>query len=113
MLPRDALFAGEKPFPVIPACDHFAGSEKLILKALALQDELTFDVTMDCEDGAAAGQEKSHAEMVVRLQNSAENVRKMAGVRIHDFSHPEWQSDVDIVVGGAGDKVAHLTLPKP
>ena len=32
--PRDALFAGEKPFPVIPACEHFAGSEKLIAKAL-------------------------------------------------------------------------------
>jgi citrate lyase subunit beta/citryl-CoA lyase len=28
--PRDALFAGEKPFAVIAACEHFAGSEKLI-----------------------------------------------------------------------------------
>ena len=33
--PNQALFGGEKPFPVIPACEHFAGSEKLILKALS------------------------------------------------------------------------------
>ncbi|HEY4997959.1 MAG TPA: CoA ester lyase, partial [Usitatibacter sp.] len=58
--PRDALFAGEKPFPVIPACEHFAGSEKLIGKALELQSKLgrVFDITCDCEDGAEAGKEK-------------------------------------------------------
>ena len=28
--PNQALFEGEKPFPIIPACEHFAGSEKLI-----------------------------------------------------------------------------------
>ncbi len=32
--PNDALFQGEKPFPAIPCCEHFAGSEKLITKAL-------------------------------------------------------------------------------
>ncbi len=55
--PKDALFAGEKPFPVIPACEHFAGSEKLIAKALDLQEKLgpVFDITCDCEDGAEAG----------------------------------------------------------
>ena len=36
--PNEALFGGEKPFPLMPACEHFAGSEKLILKALGLQD---------------------------------------------------------------------------
>ena len=38
--PKDVLFAGEKPFPVLPAVDHYAGSEKLMRKALALQAEL-------------------------------------------------------------------------
>ena len=23
--PNEALFGGEKPFPLIPACEHFAG----------------------------------------------------------------------------------------
>ena len=55
--PADVLFAGEKPFPSLPAVDHYAGAEKLMLKALKLQQELgpVFDITCDCEDGARAG----------------------------------------------------------
>lgn len=112
--PTQALFAGEKPFPVIPSCEHFAGSEKLIGKALALRDTLgpIFDITCDCEDGAPAGQEKAHAEMIVRMVNSAENKHKMAGARIHDYSNPYWRQDVDILVGGAGKLLRYITIPK-
>jgi citrate lyase subunit beta/citryl-CoA lyase len=112
--PDSALFSGEKPFPVIPGCEHFAGSEKLILKALQLQDSLgpIFDITCDCEDGAAAGQEREHAEMIVRMLNSEANRYHMAGARIHDFTHPAWRQDADILVGGAGKVLAYITLPK-
>ncbi len=112
--PTEALFSGEKPFPAIPSCEHFAGSEKLILKALELQDKLgpIFDITCDCEDGAQAGQEKAHAEMIVRVLNSPANKHGMAGTRIHDFSHPHWKTDVDILVGGAGKVLAYVTIPK-
>lgn len=113
--PNQALFGGEKPFPVIPSCEHFAGSEKLILKALALQDTLgpIFDITCDCEDGAAAGQEREHAGMIVSTLNSAANKHRMAGARIHDYTHPAWRLDVDILVGGAGNVLAYITIPKP
>lgn len=112
--PNEALFAGEKPFPVIPSCEHFAGSEKLILKALSLQDSLgpIFDITCDCEDGAASGQEREHAEMIVRVLNSDANKHKMAGARIHDYTHPAWKQDVDILVGGVGSHLAYITIPK-
>ena len=112
--PNDALFAGEKPFPILPACEHFAGSEKLILKALEMQDKLgpVFDITCDCEDGAPAGREREHAEMIVRLVNSETNRHAMAGARVHDWSHPHWRDDVEILVGGAGRRLAYLTLPK-
>ena len=112
--PNDALFSGEKPFPVIPSCEHFAGSEKLILKALQLQDSLgpVFDITCDCEDGAAAGQEREHAEMIVRVLNSEANRHRMAGVRIHDYTHPAWKLDADILVGGAGKVLTYITIPK-
>lgn len=117
--PNQALFGGEKPFPVIPACEHFAGSEKLILKALSLQDPATpngvgpvFDITCDCEDGAASGQEQAHAEMIVRVLNSEANRYKMAGARIHDYTHPHWKKDIDILVGGAGQVLSYLTIPK-
>lgn len=112
--PNDALFGGEKPFPLIPACEHFAGSEKLILKALAMQDSIgpVFDITCDCEDGAASGQERAHAEMIVRVLTSEANIHKMAGARIHDYTHPAWKQDIDILVGGAGKVLSYITIPK-
>ena len=112
--PSEALFGGEKPFPLIPACEHFAGSEKLILKALALQDSIgqVFDITCDCEDGAASGQERDHAEMIVRVLNSEANKYRMAGARIHDYTHPAWKQDIDILVGGAGKVLSYITIPK-
>ena len=112
--PNQALFGGEKPFPVIPSCEHFAGSEKLILKALAMQDTVgpVFDITCDCEDGAAAGQEREHAEMIVRVLNSEANKYKMAGARIHDYTHPSWRQDIDILVAGAGQVLTYITIPK-
>jgi len=114
--PNDALFEGETPFPVVPACEHFAGSEKLITKALELQAKLgpIFDITCDCEDGAPTGKEKEHAEMIVRVLSSDVNQHNMAGVRIHDHhSGKFWQQDVDIIVDGIGDRVAYITIPKP
>src|SRR2546421_10067752 len=112
--PAAALFAGKKPFPVIAACEHFAGSEKLITKALELQKSMgrLFDVTCDCEDGAPAGKEKQHAEMIVELLTSSRNAFAMAGARLPDYTHPPWKKDIDILVGGAGSVLAHLTFPK-
>ena len=70
--PAEVLFAGEKPFPALPAVDHYAGSEKLMLKALSMQQVMgpIFDLTCDCEDGARAGAEAEHAQMVVGLVNA-------------------------------------------
>ena len=112
--PNEALFGGEKPFPLIPTCEHFAGSEKLILKALGLQDSIgaVFDITCDCEDGAASGQERDHAEMIVRVLTSEANKHKMAGARIHDYTHPAWKQDIDILVAGAGNVLSYITIPK-
>ncbi len=112
--PSQALFDGERAFPIIPTCEHFAGSEKLILKALQLQDTLgpIFDITCDCEDGAAAGTEKEHAEMIVRVLSSEANKHKMAGARIHDYTHSAWRQDVDILVGGLGNIISYITIPK-
>lgn len=113
--PNQALFAGEKAFPVIASCEHFAGNEKMIMKAFQLQTEKgpIFDITQDCEDGAPQGQEVEHANLIVRLTNSEHNKYGMAGVRIHDYSNPHWKKDVDILVPGAGEKLAYITIPKP
>ncbi|MCC6609291.1 MAG: CoA ester lyase [Burkholderiales bacterium] len=112
--PGEALFKGEKRFPVIPACEHYAGAEKLIAKAFELQARLgpIFDLTCDCEDGAPAGRETEHAEMIVRAVNGSANRHRRAGARIHDYSHPHWRRDVEVLVGGAGEALAYVTIPK-
>ncbi|MFK5985297.1 MAG: aldolase/citrate lyase family protein [Pseudomonadota bacterium] len=112
--PNEALYESGKSLPIIPSCEHFAGSEKLIGKAFQLQEKLgpVFDITCDCEDGAETGKEIEHAEMIVRMVNSDANKFNMAGARIHDFSHPDWKQDVDILVPGAGQKLTYITIPK-
>ena len=112
--PNEALFDSGNSLPIIPSCEHFAGSEKLILKAMGMQEKLgpVFDITCDCEDGAETGKEVEHAKMIVRLVNSEANKYNMAGCRIHDYEHKDWKQDVDILVPGAGEKLAYITLPK-
>ena len=113
--PKTVLFAGEKPFPILPAVDHYAGSEKLMRKALELQKQLgpIFDITCDCEDGAHAGAEREHAEMAASVINSEDNLFNRVGARIHDVTHPHWRQDLEILVGLAGRRLPFLTLPKP
>jgi citrate lyase subunit beta/citryl-CoA lyase len=113
--PADVLYAGQRPFPALCACEHYAGSEKFIAKALELQAQLgpVFDLTCDCEDGAAAGRERQHAEMVSAVVNGGDNRFDRIGARIHDVRHAHWHEDLEILVGGAGHSLAYLVLPKP
>lgn len=117
--PSDVLYAGSRPFPRLAACEHFAGSEKLLNKALQIQAELAvdgrpiFDISADCEDGAAAGKEREHAAMIAELILSGENRFGRIGVRIHDASHPFWRDELEIIISRAGQRVAYIVLPKP
>jgi len=113
--PAEVLYAGGRPFPALAACEHYAGSEKLIGKALELQASFgkIFDITADCEDGAPAGREHAHAELVAAFINSPSNRFDRLGARIHDVRHPCWQDDLETIVGIAGQRLAYLVLPKP
>lgn len=113
--PGDILFPGEKPFPSLPAVDHYAGSEKLMKKALQLQNDLgpVFDITCDCEDGAHAGAEREHAQMAAAIIMSDDNRHGRVAARIHDITHPHWQQDLDILISLAGTRLPFITLPKP
>ena len=117
--PSDVLYAGSRPFPRLAACEHFAGSEKMLKKALQIQAELAmdgrpiFDITADCEDGAAAGKEQEHAAMIANVILSGENRFDRIGARIHDVSHAAWRDELEIIIGTAGQRVAYIVLPKP
>ena len=84
-------------------------------KALQLQSELgpIFDITCDCEDGARAGAEQEHAEMVASIIMTDENRHRRVAVRIHGFTHPHWQKDLEIIISLAGSRLPFITLPKP
>jgi citrate lyase subunit beta/citryl-CoA lyase len=117
--PADVLYAGGRPFPALAACEHYAGSEKLLRKALELQTKLQadgvplFDITADCEDGAPAGGEIEQATMVARLLNSPENQFGRMGVRIHDAHHEFWRADLEILLREAAPRIPYVVLPKP
>jgi citrate lyase subunit beta/citryl-CoA lyase len=112
--PSEVLYAGGKPFPALAACEHYAGNEKLIRKALELQNTLgpIFDITADCEDGAPAGGEHAHAAMIAGLIASPDNRFGRVGARIHDVRHPCWRDELDTIVAVAGQRLAYLVLPK-
>lgn len=117
--PEAALHGEGKALPRLSPVEHFAGNEKLMRKALALQagslrsdGSVAFDLTLDCEDGATANAEREHAELVAALVMSAENRANRVGARIHDITHFAWRDDLDQIVGLAGTRLAYLVLPK-
>ncbi|MFC0134644.1 CoA ester lyase [Massilia eurypsychrophila] len=114
MHPSAVLFQGKRQPLLLPACDHYAGSEKLMRKSLALQQELgaLFDITFDCEDGAAAGAEKEHALLVAALVGDEANRFGRIGVRVHDSASAHFAGDVATIVGACAGKLAYIVLPK-
>jgi citrate lyase subunit beta / citryl-CoA lyase len=124
--PRDVLLGSQAGKVFLPVCDHYSGVEARIRKTLALQAEMieefgacVFDATLDCEDGAPVGGEFEHANMVLAQINSAQAATKSIvkavpriGVRVHAVDHGAFESDVDLLVKGAGQHLAYMMLPK-
>ncbi|KPF70389.1 aldolase [beta proteobacterium AAP99] len=114
MHPSAALFAGDKPPVILPACDHYAGNLRFAQKALALQGEMgpLFDITLDLEDGAAVGEEAALAETFGHLAASAENLHDRVGLRVHAPHHPHFIDDLRIALPAAQGRLAYVMVPK-
>jgi citrate lyase subunit beta / citryl-CoA lyase len=125
--PREVLLGAQASAGFLPVCDHYSGVEARMRKSLQMQAELStefgacvFDASLDCEDGAPVGGEHDHAQMVVALARQAhDDARKSnasvlprVAVRVHPVDHPAFDADVDTVVGGAGQVLCHLMIPK-
>jgi citrate lyase subunit beta/citryl-CoA lyase len=78
-----------------------------------MQQELgpVFDVTLDCEDGASAGNEEAHARLVASFIGSEENRFNRLGARVHDVTSPWFERDVAIICEQA-KRLAYLAIPK-
>jgi citrate lyase subunit beta / citryl-CoA lyase len=124
--PREVLLGSQAGGIILPVCDHYSGVEVRMRKSLALQAEMieefgacVFDASLDCEDGAPVGGEVDHANLVVALINQAQAASKKEakakariGVRVHPVDHPAFESDIDLLVKGAGHHLAYIMLPK-
>ena len=116
--PAQVLLGAQAGAVALPVCDHYSGVEERMRKSLQLQQELmqefgrcVFDVTLDCEDGAAVGQETAHAKLVVGLVNGAAPGARVAA-RVHAVDHAAFADDIAIIAGEAGDRLCHIMLPK-
>lgn len=116
--PREVLLGAQAAATMLPVCDHYSGVEVRMRKSLELQAQMlqefgtcVFDVTLDCEDGAAVGQEKAHAHLVADLVKSAHQDCRVAA-RVHAVDHAAFEEDVAIIAGEAGHKLSHIMLPK-
>lgn len=116
--PAQVLLGAQSGHAALPVCDHYSGVEVRMRKSLLLQQEMmrefghcVFDVTLDCEDGAAVGQEKEHAALVAQLANGAAPGARVA-VRVHTVDHPAFLEDIAVIAGEAGQRLCHVMLPK-
>jgi citrate lyase subunit beta/citryl-CoA lyase len=116
MHPSQVLFQDQAAPVFLPVCDHYAGSEKLMLKSLSLQNELgpVFDITFDCEDGAAIGNELIHIQMLTQIIASNSNQFNRIGIRVHHLEHPAFHQDIQQLLSSseACKKLAYIVLPK-
>lgn len=116
--PREILLGAQAAAHMLPVCDHYSGVEVRMRKSLELQAQMlqefgtcVFDVTLDCEDGAAVGQEKAHARLVAQLAKDVQDGCRVAA-RVHAVDHSAFAEDIATIVGEAGHKLCHIMLPK-
>ena len=112
MHPSNVLFQDDLLPVSLPVCDHYAGSEKLMRKSMLLQQQSAtlFDITFDCEDGAAAGNEAAQAQLIRSLIDSDDNQFNRIGARVHTPSSAFFDSDLQHIV--SAPKLAYLVIPK-
>lgn len=113
--PEEVLLATGGLEAMALACEHYAGDEKKLTKALDLQAsrQADFDVTFDLEDGAPAGEEAQAVRRLVALVNhrASENAPRL-GCRVHPFDHPAFADDLHVLAHSLHAPLAYLTIPK-
>lgn len=113
--PDQVLLQGSGQDTAAPSCcEHYAGDEKKLRKAFALQRELSgaFDVTADLEDGAASGQEEPTARLLAGILAEPRPQGHLAGCRVHPVDHPAFDQDVALLLAAKPAQLAYITIPK-
>ena len=112
--PQQAISCGDASPSVLPACDHRAGNERILRKALAgqAQPDPAIHVCAGGGDRAPVGGERQHAQTVDAETASVASRLGRAGICIGNMSHRRWRKDLEVILPVAGTRIADTTLPK-
>lgn len=113
--PADVLFDGHARNVALPVCDHYAGNQKFLDKALQLRSSKgpVFDITLDLEDGAKVGEERQAARWAIDQCASFDMDARGLGIRIHDVDHAAFRDDLNTLLQAPCPRLAYIMLPKP
>ena len=100
--------------PILAVCEHYAGSERFITKALELKEQFgpALDITCDCEDGAEQGNLKKQVGMILDLLTSERFKEQQIGLRLPDPGRGDWRHELLRVMKTLRQRLIYLTLPK-
>ncbi|HMO18259.1 MAG TPA: hypothetical protein PKA63_13335 [Oligoflexia bacterium] len=99
--------------PVRP-CDHYAGSEKFLEKALILQEQMgeAFDITIDMEDGAARTNKIVLARNLIETAKNFKNPSKRLGLRLPEVNNLQFEEIANLFIGQLDFDLSHITVSK-
>jgi len=113
-------------------CDHYAGNQKFVDKALVYRERLgpIFDITIDLEDGAALSEIQQAAtwaknQLTAIDNDQAHNTSHRAehgqdsqcgvgkfGIRLHPYASSAFAKELDILLAQPLPALAYVMLPK-
>ena len=112
--PDKALFENVKAPPILPVCEHIAGTPRFLEKALYIQAKAPtpFDITLDLEDGSPVSGLLNHAGDLLDCVSKHANPNSRLGLRLPHHSHAEWAPLLDELLKEVGERLLYITLPK-
>lgn len=112
--PETILFQNAPMLPIIPVCEHIAGTPTFLRKALSLQKKFNnrFDVTCDLEDGSPAENLMQHAESLLATLAEHELSNSRVGIRFPHYSHSNFHALLKLFISSLKDSIQYITLPK-
>jgi citrate lyase subunit beta/citryl-CoA lyase len=122
------LYEAAYQLPQLSTCDHYAGTEKRLAQMLQKQGAsvFSFDITADCEDGAAVGQEQQQLEMLLSVLKNHRTTQsqpyqetshhflshtKRFGIRVHDARHWFFKQEIETLLAFE-HQFDYIVLPK-
>lgn len=112
--PDKVLDSPASELPFLAVCEHYAGNEKFLKKALELKEihGAALDVTCDCEDGAQLGSLRKQVEMFLDVLTSERYKDHSVGLRLPHPGRGEWREELIRAMKTLRGRLTYLTLPK-